>query len=584
MHVFGGLYKLPLSGRQLPVPWFCRAPLGLKSGTSVHFALVGNRDFKHSDHQVLSHHRSRLPDVIISTIDPRHWDQAVIIRASRTDGIGLMHEIYEDLKNIGDKPAINIALSESVTATNPYNNNEHELVSDNRFHEVIILCELLTEEAYGLLEKWADNWRTKYSKHHQSLTITRLTRPGQSIRHISSAIMRRGMIPLPIEWANIFHEYSMSISQPDLCSEYDLTTAVATADLFNRSIRITVPLKGVCRIFSRHEDKPNVLSNIVDSIVDNNHNIITHHLRKSNTDLAEFEAVCEPKNSLTRALMQSDFADLLRDESGFYKRINVRPPHNFQELLYPPVSTDQIRYSIRQRQQISIKQPFKPRQIATDEREILKMLLLAWASSCGKASYKNPEDLDMAIGLIRKASSVLKLDLLAEIDIYAQTQRSRSSPTLFLSTGFEQNNTPLFHGFVRYISDSLASMYGWTVFDADHADNDAETLAEIRGASYGIICSPPSGSIDHFRVRRAISLDYLFTQFNPAPLLWLSHSQHNPKTLPERTRTRRHRGKTSSTYDWIEHEKFVSESKHHLNPGSIFYELYTWFLEVNAED
>src|ERR1043166_5555356 len=137
MQVYGELITLPEQGQALPLPWHCRAPLGLQTNVPVHVALVYPGTGGTSPAAAST--SLRPPDLIASPLDPHLWPLTYKLTLRGPDRPGLLlallSAIYQQNLEVPNRQ-LNVALGESVTVTKPSPKG-----GTGPFHESVVFCE-----------------------------------------------------------------------------------------------------------------------------------------------------------------------------------------------------------------------------------------------------------------------------------------------------------------------------------------------------------------------------------------------------------------------------------------------------------
>ena len=221
MQVYGEFVKLPNDHKQLPVPWPCRIPLGLSSQTSVYVALSFGSPLNSSggfDDPL----PTRPPDIIVTVIDPKLWDQTSVIRVTRPDGHGVLNEVFEQLRKLHEESKlVNIVIGESTTLTgesrlavplamggvpagSPSGVGEHR----GRVHEICLYCEQLGEKSEERLREWSRDCNARLSGNGWLFSVTPYCPPDQLKNCIvwPSGSMRSGLVELHFSWREVLEK------------------------------------------------------------------------------------------------------------------------------------------------------------------------------------------------------------------------------------------------------------------------------------------------------------------------------------------------------------------------------------------
>jgi hypothetical protein len=258
MQVLGDLLILPQTN-DLPLPWWHRASLGLQSKTWCYVALVTNPT-------------RRVPDIIVSVLNPYHYERTVKIRSVQPDAPGVVANVIASVP-----PTMNIALAESATL-------------ESGKHEVTLICE---PRDRGAAIPSKDDLLREYSR----------VDPVPDFRYYT----RR-----PVEWMERFEivdggwirdipwrEKLLARAGTRAAEGVDLTRCVVSADTTDRLLRFVFPHEGTRTVRVKHLDHPGVLKEITDVLFRQKLNVLSMLLRRGGArpGQAILVAVCEPESS-----------------------------------------------------------------------------------------------------------------------------------------------------------------------------------------------------------------------------------------------------------------------------------------------
>lgn len=251
----------------LPLPWYHRAPLGLMSGTPVHVALERPpRDGR------------PFGDLIISVVDPATWSSVYDIRASKPDEPGVLEKVYE-----APQP-YNIALSEAVT------------VGSGARHDVHLIVEPYPRKPGGEADA-----RQRAEEIVEDLKTAGYTARRPTRLHHRPPVhdwMDIGTVDLGWVrvrgWREALAEQGAKASAGT--ANYDLQSAVISADTERRILRYVFPRKGAVSISVEHSDVPGAMGDIAGALAKADLNILSSLLRRGSGPpyKAEIVLVVEP--------------------------------------------------------------------------------------------------------------------------------------------------------------------------------------------------------------------------------------------------------------------------------------------------
>lgn len=279
MQVSGDLFRLPADAGIVPLPWFCRAPLGLKSGTSVHVALVESGEAGRTrtapppaDHTGLVEF-CRPPDLLISVLDPQAWQATCRLDSYGPDGPGLLHRVLDAIAeaNKGEMH-INVVIGESFTV--PATNCADRRM---RHHKTTLYCQFQQGEASRQrFEAMMTSLRSQRDFAEQTIGVdTAPHAAGHVAMYLGTAVIKSGLVRLPHDWRQIsedlyFKGLAERLSDREAARRhadaFDYNVVCALADLDARAIRLTFPVKGARRLQTRHTDRPNTVVRVTERL------------------------------------------------------------------------------------------------------------------------------------------------------------------------------------------------------------------------------------------------------------------------------------------------------------------------------
>lgn len=320
MEIMGGLIRLE-SRRRLPIPWFMRPHLGLETGSRVWFSAT-----KPPPSQ------KRLPDILVSPLDPRHFSTITSVTLSNGEGIGTLAEVLSEVH-----PPINIALADSVT------------LEDRTHHRINLVLE---NAQGGEIEDFKDR-RADFIKRFSPApgesydlgfsTIYRTEKPMISSRKTD---VDEGMINIGDLIRKVESQYER------IAEGYDLDKVVVSSNPDQRLIRYIIPKKGIVTLKLHHEDSPGFLHKIAKGLADEKYNILCSRLSRAKTgeDQSTFVCECEPSD---RSIDPDDLIKKLERAGSIYGG-SVHKGASASDVLYPkPAGSINVRPHEKYRKEIS---------------------------------------------------------------------------------------------------------------------------------------------------------------------------------------------------------------------------------------
>lgn len=268
MEIMGGLINLEHSS-VLPIPWFMRSHLGLETGSKVWFAATEPSK------------RGRLPDILVSPLDPRHFHNITTVTLSNTEAIGTLADVLANIR-----PPINIALADSVTL---------ETRSQHRIN-------LVLEQAQGSKLKDFNARRTEFVRRFSpapnepdyGLSANTIYEDKIRLFGVKRTEIKEGMVNIGDLLERIAEKH------PKLSEAYDYTKLVVSSNPDQRLMRYVIPKKGVITLRIPHEDAPGVLHRVVKGIADHKYNILCSRLSRARSSVENcsiFVGECEPSDA-----------------------------------------------------------------------------------------------------------------------------------------------------------------------------------------------------------------------------------------------------------------------------------------------
>lgn len=296
----------------LPLPWYHRAPLGLMSGTPVYVALQPPN-------------RRPFGDLILSVVDPENWPFVSEVIASRTDMPGVLADVYKAA------PPLNIVFAEAVTIDSG-SRHDARLLLEPYYRDFGESDDEVASEAATQIEEL----KHSLQKLKFSATDDKQIHPD----HIEPIWTDTGTIELGwVDIEGLWDALAVQAQASETAHEYDLETAVVSADTERRLLRYVFPRKGAVSVSVKHRDRPGAMGEIAEALAGNRLNILSSLLRRGSAaaSKAEVVMVVEPTD---KPVMREEVE--LRARTALaelpYKlqvRVNVWEPVPAEEVLYP---------------------------------------------------------------------------------------------------------------------------------------------------------------------------------------------------------------------------------------------------------
>src|SRR5579863_1130127 len=276
MQVLGDLIQLPADLESLPLPWWHRAPLGLKNNTSVEVALLQTAT-------------RPLGDLIVSVLKPEKWENILKLECSRHDGPGVIARLLDAVY------PLNIALAETAT------------IQPENLHYATLICEL--RDPGNIQEHFVEIRRRLEHEQFTIVSLEPFQRAPLPLDWQCVATVERGWLHLNNRnlkpWIATHHSAAQS--------EIDLTKAVVSADTERRLVRYVFPRKGAKTVIIKHADEPGVLRQLAQVLAQSQLNVLTALLRRGGQapGTAELVAVCEPPEGHDPSQIHSRLTQLI---------------------------------------------------------------------------------------------------------------------------------------------------------------------------------------------------------------------------------------------------------------------------------
>ncbi|MBX3392794.1 MAG: hypothetical protein KF787_09120 [Phycisphaeraceae bacterium] len=358
MPVSGDLFQLPVQPRLIPLPWHCRAPLGLKTGTSVHIALVesgsespfelgaANVQERTGEHPELL---LRPPDLLVSVLDPREWETTYLIESCGPDGPGLLNRLLEEIATINaDDKHVNVLIAESFTV--PMRECKDPLL---RHHKSSLYCQVLLgkpskERLDSMVARLNQAPAGHGTREPKPVELRLAPLPAGAVAlHLGQAEIRHGLVETDEDWRREAREWFHTRLRArfseetarQIRSQFDFSLACALADLDSKAIRLMFPLKGARRLLTRHADQPNVAVQVTSRLSSEAYSILAGLLARLDATSGELAVVCEAMPGKP-PLTDRSLADI-RNRSAF-RRIRSRQARSYADTLYPQLPKEEL--------------------------------------------------------------------------------------------------------------------------------------------------------------------------------------------------------------------------------------------------
>lgn len=531
MHVYGDLIALHPSN-QVVVPWYCRAPLGLRSRSSVYLALVDSVEPATSMHQASKSLQQRLPDLIVSTLDPMRWDQTLVFLVDCLDDVGVVQTTLEELRALNEDKLLNIAIGESATLTGSASRTEEA----TRRHEFRLFLQSYESDGLDKTKARIDQWRARLGRIGAKLTEERFVAPGRHPRPLGNSEIVNGIITLREPWKRIQEAEAQRAKRGAAnrnvnLDHFDLSALAVTADLRSRSVRFIAPRRGARRVRSVQRDVPNVLAAVVDVVKRHRHNILAHHLRKMDSAHGEFNAVCEPIDPLVdkdALLCDEDFLELLNEHRGIISTIRVFPPASGEEVRQPGTPKPTPRALQRQmKSDLDASRAVAPVEddcafrLPEEYRELLEELAEYWHEAKPVGKPETTDDRRCARLLIRLGTEVLRAPrIISELNAYECSPRTHRQEAIALWLGgATENLDSVFSHVVRGTVKGTTDRLEYDLFDLGAASaSKIETIHALARASALVIAVPPPSERSPTSLPQIASIAFAYRLLN-----WNAH-------------------------------------------------------------
>jgi predicted amino acid-binding ACT domain protein len=261
MQVLGGLIRLN-ENDWLPVPWWYRAPLGLKSGTEVFAGLTKTAG-------------RPVGDIVVSVLSLPRWNEMLHLQCQRTDEPGVLAALFETVA----EPPLNIALAETVT------------LDAGRVHHATLVCEPHHRQKPRVHKDAIERQLNEGGFKNVRLDPNE---PLELQCCEEARIMYGRLKRERSDWQELVQHHHPKAQ----CEPVHLDKVVVSADTEKRILRYIFPRKGALTVEVRHQDEPGALDALTKAFATANMNVLSALLRRGGTwrNTAELIAVCEPRD------------------------------------------------------------------------------------------------------------------------------------------------------------------------------------------------------------------------------------------------------------------------------------------------
>lgn len=302
MEVMGGLINLEEHGI-LPIPWFMRSHLGLETRSKVWFAATEPQE------------KGRLPDILVSPLDPRNFHNITTVTLSNTEKIGTLADVLRHIR-----PPINIALADSVT------------LEQRSQHRINLVLEQAQGSKVDDYKERRSEFVRRFSPAPNEPDYGLLVNPIYEEKLALFGVRRTEIVEGVVNIGNLLD--TIIEKHPRLSKEYDFTKLVASSNPDQRLIRYIIPKKGVITLRVPHEDAPGVLHRVVRGIADHKYNILCSRLSRARANVdnsSTFVGECEPSDASVNP--EELLRNLTKDDSIYDG--TVHHGVNARDTLYP---------------------------------------------------------------------------------------------------------------------------------------------------------------------------------------------------------------------------------------------------------
>ncbi len=304
----------------LPLPWYHRAPLGLMSGTNIHVALQARPKAQPDGKEPRP-----FGDLIVSVIDPENWLLVSEISAATGDRLGVQADVYDAA------PPLNIVSAEAVT------------IDAGLRHEVRLLLEPYYRQFGDRPEDVKEQVDSDIESIEAVLGDQKFETVVPRLIHLDDhELLWEDEERIEEGWVKVdglAEALAEQAAKSEKAADYDLGTAVISADTERRILRYVFPRKHAVSVSIKHRDRPGVMGEIAKALAGKNLNILSSLLRRGSTPAlkAEVVFVAEPTDDAeNRKEVEARVREALKDLSPRLRvKVDVAAPLDPDAVLYP---------------------------------------------------------------------------------------------------------------------------------------------------------------------------------------------------------------------------------------------------------
>jgi len=295
------LVQLPANGA-LPIPWYHRAPLGMRTGSQVYAGLQRPA-------------RRPLGDLLLTLIDPEQWPHLRAIVAQRQDEAGILADAF------GAVPPLNIVFAECATVDSGSRHEARTFLERPEGSDWDVDLEVQRLQDVLKLQGFEDV--TEYKTIFSPLPLEWQGR----------GIIRDGWMDR-LTWQGYIQDTYGDSSQLGL----DLGAAVISADTTRRLLRFVFPRPNARSVSVVHADRPGAMGVIARSVAEQELNFLSVINRRGLEvhKMAEFVAIVEPSPGIDPLEIDDRLNEARsRVPSAWTASWQFRPPDDPEKLVYP---------------------------------------------------------------------------------------------------------------------------------------------------------------------------------------------------------------------------------------------------------
>lgn len=314
---------LRLNGASLPLPWYHRAALGLMSSTPVHVALQapGERPYG---------------DLLISIVDPARWPFVAEIRAARSDGPGLLANVFHCLA------PLNGAVAEAVT------------IDSGSRHETCLIVEPVN------LQPVSD----EVERIGTELRAAEFVVESKPVYPVEPQLVWMEVGRIEHGWAHVEgwrEALAAQGAQSSGADRFDRELAVVSASPEQRVLRYVFPRRGAISVSVKHTNEPGAMAAIAKALAGQDLNILSLVVRRGAMPIGKAEAliVVEP---ISEQLTESETKDRVGKALT-----GCRPRRRVSHTVFDPIDPESK----------DVLYPRRPHEIAIRPAPSLAVVILA---------------------------------------------------------------------------------------------------------------------------------------------------------------------------------------------------------------